>query len=81
MEDQVSDPRGAKFFTPQHGTVVPKNFFIFSLFKTFLVFFSRTSLFFILGEYICEVETFGDPIHQINHLNVLGKSEYTLKYT
>jgi len=23
------------------------------------------------GEYICEVETFGDPIHQINHLTVL----------
>ena len=32
---------------------------------------ASTSLF--LGEYICEVETFGDPIHQINHLNVLGK--------
>jgi len=23
------------------------------------------------GEYICEVETFGDPIHQMNNLNVL----------
>ena len=24
------------------------------------------------GEYICELETYGDPIHQINKLHVLG---------
>ena len=28
------------------------------------------------GDYICEVETFGDPIDQTNQLHVLGKSKY-----
>ena len=27
---------------------------------------------YILGEYICELETYGDPIHQVNKLHVLG---------
>ena len=27
----------------------------------------------ITGEYICELETYGDPIHQVNKLHVLGE--------
>ena len=28
---------------------------------------------YVVGEYICELETYGDPIHQVNKLHVLGK--------
>ena len=77
-EDQVSDPHSrtarlhaAKFF-PFFFPLLLEKFFIFS---PFLNFFCEDWNFYfsLLGEYICEVETFGDPIHQINHLNVLGK--------
>ena len=37
----------------------------------------KCSLF--IGEYICELETYGDPIHQVNKLHVLGKISYCRK--
>ena len=82
-EDQVSDPHSrtarlhaAKFF-PFFFPLLLEKFFIFS---PFLNFFCEDWNFYfsLLGEYICEVETFGDPIHQINNLNVLGKYEWFL---